>query len=303
MMNFRYYPNNQIDKKRWDRALTEMENTLIYPYSYYLDAVTQNQWGAYIGDDYSMLFPVLLRNRFLFKDIRQPLFTQQLGIFSGNTLPQQDIKPLLDAIASRAHLVNIQTHQFMPIENHEAFTVMQRKNYQLELNKNYTELKSGFSSNTKRNVNKSLKINQTIKNINIDEFLQYYSGFQKKMGLKKHHLDIFRQLLNVLNEKEQIVLKAVVHESKITAVAGWCLTNNRIYYLAGASDEKGMQNRSMFLLQNLLIEQFAGRNIIYDFEGSMVEGVARFFAGFGAKPVVYYHLYKNNLPFFLKRFF
>lgn len=51
----------------------------------------------------------------------------------------------------------------------------------------------------------------------------------------------------------------------------------------------------MFLLIDEFIKQYASRNMILDFEGSNIEGVARFYAGFGAKPFNYPALKINKL--------
>ena len=54
----------------------------------------------------------------------------------------------------------------------------------------------------------------------------------------------------------------------------------------------------MFLLIDHIIRQEAGKNTILDFEGSKIEGVARFYKGFGAKNHPYFIL-KRMRPSFL----
>ena len=55
----------------------------------------------------------------------------------------------------------------------------------------------------------------------------------------------------------------------------------------------------MFFLVNELIKKHAATNKILDFEGSKVEGVYRFYKGFGAGLRSYY-LIKRFRPTFLK---
>jgi hypothetical protein len=54
----------------------------------------------------------------------------------------------------------------------------------------------------------------------------------------------------------------------------------------------------------LLIDQFlcnkSGENQIFDFEGSNIPGIARFYAGFGASPITYYSVHRNKLPALLR---
>ena len=53
----------------------------------------------------------------------------------------------------------------------------------------------------------------------------------------------------------------------------------------------------MFFLVDELIQQHADSNYQLDFEGSEIEGVARFYNGFGAtnNPYFYYKKYNNKL--------
>lgn len=66
------------------------------------------------------------------------------------------------------------------------------------------------------------------------------------------------------------------------------------------SNQQGKDLRGMYYLLNTFINQHAGQNLILDFEGSMIPGVARFFEGFGAAPETYFQLKFNRLPLPLK---
>jgi hypothetical protein len=55
-----------------------------------------------------------------------------------------------------------------------------------------------------------------------------------------------------------------------------------------------------FLFDNV-INEFAGTQVVLDFEGSNDENLARFYRGFGAKEVYYKVLKYNMLPFPLKQ--
>jgi hypothetical protein len=74
--------------------------------------------------------------------------------------------------------------------------------------------------------------------------------------------------------------------------------NQRISYLFPASLERGKLQSAMFLLVDELIRNSTGRYNWFDFEGSMIEGIARFYSGFGAinQP---YRILKQLRPSFL----
>jgi hypothetical protein len=58
----------------------------------------------------------------------------------------------------------------------------------------------------------------------------------------------------------------------------------------------------MFLLIDEFIKKYSEKNLILDFEGSNMEGIARFYQGFGATDCEYLSITFNHLPFPLKFF-
>jgi hypothetical protein len=53
----------------------------------------------------------------------------------------------------------------------------------------------------------------------------------------------------------------------------------------------------MFAVVNKVIKENSGQNKVLDFEGSMIEGIARFFQGFGAVAENYYRVQKSKIAF------
>ena len=66
----------------------------------------------------------------------------------------------------------------------------------------------------------------------------------------------------------------------------------RLYYLLPVSSEKGKKYSAMFLINDYLIRENSHSDMIFDFEGSNIEGIARFIQGFGSE----------NKPYYKKRF-
>jgi len=70
-----------------------------------------------------------------------------------------------------------------------------------------------------------------------------------------------------------------------------------VYLLASSSDE-GIAQKAMFLLIGQFIALNAGcKGRVLDFEGSNIEGVARFYKGFGAANRPYPFVVYNRLRF------
>ena len=71
------------------------------------------------------------------------------------------------------------------------------------------------------------------------------------------------------------------------------------YYLMGAAEPEARRQGTLSLLLWQGIQHAAAFCSTFDFEGSMHPGIEHFFRGFGARPVPYLRVYRNQLP--LKR--
>ena len=80
MNHFKYISHSKLNKVKWDKCISNSFNERIYAYSWYLDIISEN-WNAIIYKNYKAVFPVIFKNRILFKKYYQPFFAQQLGLF------------------------------------------------------------------------------------------------------------------------------------------------------------------------------------------------------------------------------
>jgi hypothetical protein len=71
-------------------------------------------------------------------------------------------------------------------------------------------------------------------------------------------------------------------------------------YLAGAQDPNEKITGLMTRLVWKGISTGFERCQLFDFEGSMIQGVEGFFRGFGARPVPLLHIRKNELPLLVR---
>ncbi len=100
-------------------------------------------------------------------------------------------------------------------------------------------------------------------------------------------LPILRKLSHGLIENKHGKIYACRKDDTLTAAVLVASFKNRIYYLSPVSSALGKEILSMTFLVNNLISEAKMKNLIIDFEGSSIEGVARFYAGFGAQKEFY----------------
>jgi hypothetical protein len=175
------------------------------------------------------------------------------------------------------------------------------QNFELYLNKPYEQLFSSFSDNNRRNIKKARKQGFMLdENLSKDEFLKF-----KINSLSGKYTQGMFQILDRLIEAAQKQNVGKIWSLKDTsgnihAALFWIQTENRSYYLSPTSNEAGKESKAMFLMVDLIIQKFAGQKHIFDFEGSNIENIARFFKSFNAEKTLYLYLTKNRLPWPLK---
>ncbi|WP_027003552.1 hypothetical protein [Hugenholtzia roseola] len=84
-MQLKFLERNDIDKEKWDFCIQNSINPLPYALSWYLDAVTAGRWAAVVGlenERYVAVMPLPWERKYYIRYLKQPIFCQQLGLFS-----------------------------------------------------------------------------------------------------------------------------------------------------------------------------------------------------------------------------
>lgn len=290
----RHIPGGEIDRKKWDHCISTARQNLMYGFSWYLDLVAEN-WDGLVMDDYKAVMPVPYRSRMGLRYIYQPVYTQQLGVYS-RSIPNRDLtRDFLSAIPTDFKYIDYNLNYFHR-EGFEEFRVSKRVNYELKLNTPYKDLESSFSDNTRRNIQKSIIHIEPDESIGVPEIVKL-----KRIVEKGKRPPEFYQWLNtymtklIQTGKGKII--GVKQDNELVAAAFIVICMNRIYYLVPVSNDHGKKIRAMFGILDDIIGKYADTGLILDFEGSIIKGIARFFAGFGADKKSYYNIHKNRLPF------
>ena len=150
--SIQYIQRSKIDIEKWNRCITDSPNGLIYAYSYYLDHMAKH-WIALVLNDYEAVMPLTWNHKFGISYLYQPFITAQLGIF-GSNMSAQLVEAFLNAIPKTFRFWDIYLNyqNVFPLQN---FSLYQRKNYVLDLNKSYQELYRNYRENIQRNIKKA----------------------------------------------------------------------------------------------------------------------------------------------------
>jgi len=267
---------DQLDEEKYNNCISCTINTRIYAYSWYLDTICDD-WDVLIKDDYHTVMPLPKRKKYGIHYIYQAPWIQQLGIFSSQPVDEMAIHQFIKSIPKKYKLIDV----FFNSDNRFSSKYTRvRNNYILSLDSNFEDIKSNYNKNRTR-ISKTDFGNFIIDTSgNSTEFLNLY----KEQHLNyQSHKDAFDKLRNLLNiDKDQVNIWNVYDTDKIVAGLCWLKDTHRITYLVPLATKEAKYNNIPTFLVNELIKAHINSKYILDFEGSMAEGVAKFYKSFGA---------------------
>ena len=280
---------------------SEPTNSL-FEEQWWLDAVAPGAWhsvivkrkGAVVGR-----LPYVVGKRLGLTAILQPPLTPCLGpwIERGEGAAsrrhgseQQIFGELLDALPP----VSVQFHQFAPglisaLPLHwRGFTATPRYTYRIEDLSDLEGVLAGMSSSTRRQVRKAEK-QYGVREGTLDELLRLSGQSLSRSGGEGAPEAVVRRLWPVVSGRSQgKVLVAEDGEGRAGAAVFLVWDSRSLYYLMGGQDdvERGGGAPSLLLWEG--IKHAAEVSSAFDFEGSMIPAVERFFRGFGGHPTQYF---------------
>jgi len=276
---------HQIDFKKYDNCIDTSYNAIIYAYSWYLDIVTKKNWEVLILGDYKAVMPLpfsRIKRKLFKKMIAQPFFCQQLGVFSLTELTQETFNLFLTEY-QRMSVFNYQFNHFNNRFLENIHPKIEKVNYELSLNTSYDKIKKTYHKNLKRNLKKAQKNNLIItKNITINQFFKLKKEHSIHT-IKQSHFKLMEALITkfILLKKGQFY--GVLNKNQLVAIGFFMVSNKRIIHQFSVSNLEGKSVAAIPFLFDYLIQEHANSNVVFDFEGSMITGIAQFFKSFGAE--------------------
>lgn len=297
----RWLRHSEIDPAVWDRNLASCAGAAWYGLYNTLEAASPG-WDALVDQESGAQMPLPWRRKYGLHYLFQPFLVQHLGPFSAvpdpqltarflQALPQHfryaDIHLMAGAIPA---LPNVRTEQ--------------RTNHALRMEQPLEELRAGYSENHRRSLRKAKKLGvQVESDVASDEVIAVLEGSEQ---FRRWNVDAAARLAmrRILRATEAggTGFGRMVRHAKGPVAVGWFVRHgNRIIFLKGLGTAEGRQLRAMHALLDQVIAEHAGSGVVLDFAGGNDPQLARFYAGFGAEPVVYLRALVNRLPPLIRR--
>jgi len=288
--------SHQIDPKKWNSCIESSENGLIYSRYEYLQSICDN-WHGVIVDDHAAVMALPWKKKFGIRYTYEPAFVQQLGLIGSNV--ELDLKKIvLSFVKYGDALLNFQN----TISGNTG--TERRTNLVLDLSQDYSSIVSKYKKDLSLNLRRAGKHNlSVIKDLAITEAIEkyqehYHTRFTNITG---EDYQKFKTLAQELGENERCFTRKICNEDgELLAIGLFLKDDRRIYNLMNTTTTAGRITEANHYLIDSVIQEFAGKNILFDFEGSDLPGVRSFYEKFGALDQPYLHWHFNELPFPLR---
>lgn len=290
----------------------EIDVPLFYK-PWWLDAISDNNWDVRFTLDKEQVvgvMPFCTKRKFIFDKSYVPHFTPYLGpylfypdhlsAYEKRSFEKKHISsllsqlPALDDIRMKLHW---QQDNWLPYYWH-GYKQTTYYTYVLELGIDSDFIYQNLKDSLKRQI---FKAESLVSIEEVDDYLPVAHLFRKSLARQGSKEKIEDEVFSKIHQaaKENNAGKIwVAKNEKGVIIAGLYLLfdENTAYYLYGGYEETEAQKGAMSLLFWKAIEFSCSVSKYFDFEGSRIEGVERFFRSFGGTLKPCHFIWKTSSP-------
>ncbi|RYF85571.1 MAG: hypothetical protein EOO03_13060 [Chitinophagaceae bacterium] len=294
-----YLKQETINRAKWDDCIRQSVNGLVYGASWYLDAVCHS-WDALVLGDYKAVFPLPFNSKYgLFYSL-QPLFCQQLGLFAKSEKDLAHLPVFLAAVPKKFLLTKLNLNA----ANAGIAHTTPRRNYVLDLNRDYETIRKNFGTTCRKHVRKSkdagTSLQTGISTAQVMEMVK--ANLHDRNVLSSGQFAQMHRLMEAARQNNSLETIGVFDENNnLCAAAGIIKDYRRLYNVCGGANTKGRETYANVRIIDFIVATYAGQNMVFDFEGSELPAVAGYFRNFGPAETHYYLYERNLLPWPLNK--
>ena len=309
--------HDKLDVERWDAFIRQSPQGSLYALHGYISTL-RSSWQAYVVQKdgiWCAVMPFSLNKKWRFQSLPQPLYTQYWGICfadleAENQREQWNLKRkwtqlILDQWQDIQLVVQNFSPKFdYPLPFHWAgFSIHTRYTYYLDLAKESAQLFAECDPSIRRQIRKSDKYHFRIEADNkLPGLLSLLAENRRQghdiVGKGDPEYRTYQTMAEYLISSGQGQVFSVYHpDGTCLAAMLYAKFGRKGLYLSSALHPDHKTTGAMSALLWAVIGQAQADGAKwFDFEGSMLPGVEQFFRKFGAFPVPYLQIQKNNLP-------
>ena len=298
---------SMTNKELYRDFCKKTSNLPIFMQDWWMDAVCAGkQWDVLLSFDQQgaiqAALPYLLRKRAWMKYIIMPQQTQIGGIWLADTVSSPDIVATIcqDFARQLGELDLSYYYQHYPIGSPAIeqmrslqFKVKERTTYRIEDLSDLDAVIKAFSKNKKRQLQKALSLHAAY-DMCIEDFYRFHVRCLREQGKQ---ISYSREFLLVLERKTTRLQQSQIisihnADNEVLAAAFLVWDQRNMYYLIPCYLPSQKDSGASALLVLEAIKLARQKGVAFDFEGSMIRGIANHYKQFGSTRTTYYSVEK-----------
>ena len=298
------------NKEKYKLFCKQEDGVPIFNKDWWLDAVCgENNWNVVLmekGGSVVGALPYYINKKVWFNRIQMPLLTQTMGPYIIYPVNQKYYKHLswekeiYSDLITQLPKYDFFQQSFSPqITNWLPFYWLgfkQTTRYTYRI-KGITEeqLENEYETDIRRRKKKAVNLGITVDELySVDDFFFLNKKtFNRKNMQIPYSKDIVKRIYDTCIMHSAVKMFAArLSDGTIIAASFLVYDDNTVYYLMGGVDPvtKDMGGMDMVLHRSILFALQSGK--VFDFEGSMVESIEKYFRSFGAIQIPYFQVYR-----------
>ena len=302
------------DFENWDRFVDISPQGSLFAKHFYLNAVGLPYQIRVLKKNDTIQGGIVLAKNEL-RLFANPLLTKYLGVLlrpiEGKyvhriTQEKQIVEQIVDHINIRSfdYTFHPEFKNWLPFY-WKGYRQTSRYTYRIADLKNVDQIIKNAESRIRKNIRKAEKHNIDIDDsVSLSDFYHINAlSFKRQGGPIPYSFSFFSRFYHALKKYNAIkLLAAKDSKNQIHAVCGIVYDNNCGYLLFNGSNPDVANVEANTLLIMKTIKYAAKVTQAFDFEGSMIKPIERFYRGFGGKMTAYMNIWKHNSLNTFKRF-
>jgi hypothetical protein len=280
----------QMSSKEKYQQFCKTTPLALYQNDWWLDTVCGDNWDVVFTDDNSAAFAYPIKKKYGLKLIQMPMLTLGLG-----ALPVQKTEELFTKIPD-FDLLDLYFLSGIKNLDLKGFKQNVRHSYRLHDISNTEKVFANFGSSTRQQIRKAEKTVSVSESNDIEILYKMISNTFKRQSKKTPYTLAYVKSINEACAKNKCrkILLANDEEGNIHGACFLAWDKQTAYYVMGGSDPKFKSSAAYSLLMWEAIKEASKHAKEFDFCGSTIPSIAKFFSGFGGEPAPYFHLKKVN---------
>jgi len=298
------------NKDKYIEFCKNKDDIPVFSQPWWLDVVSEaNEWNVAVVEKGGNIFatmPYYLEKKYGKIVIKNPKLTQTLGIYFNYPKNQKYYKklsfekemigtlieqlPLFSKFSKSFHFKyqNILPFYWLGFESKINYT------YTIE-NISIEELEKKFETDIRRRRRKALNLG--IEVYESDDIETFYE-LNKKTFIRQevsipYSFEFVKRVYSTVSENSAGKMLFAKYEDRVIAAIFLVYDNQSVYYIMGGIDPEKRDLGAMDLLQYESIKFALNSKRAYDFEGSMIESIEKYFRSFGSMQKAYFQVTKT----------